>query len=211
MSTSRLSNRLSPSSVYRLLSTVISAPRLSNHPWSTTLTTLLLLLLDTRYSIMKNQCQREFNCSVQFSIHHLTILFIYHPEPTANLQGINHWLWLLWLTWCLHSCLSGLSAVCSCMYVWMNEWMYVCNVCMYVCMYVSKYVQYVCMYVLYCTVLYCTVLYCTVLYCTVLYCMYVCTYGSVMISGSDVVISEKVIQWYTVYRWALYNNNYNYK
>ena len=57
---------------------------------------------------------------------------------------------------------------------------------MYVCMYVSKYVQYVCMY--------CTVLYCTVLYCTVLYCMYVCTYGSVMISGSDVVISEKVIQ-----------------
>ena len=154
MSTSRLSNRLSPSSVYRLLSTVISAPRLSNHPWSTTLTTLLLL--DTRYSIMKNQCQREFNCSVQFSIHHLTILFIYHPEPTANLQGINHWLWLLWLTWCLHSCLSGLSAVCSCMYEWMNECMYV----MYVCMYVSKYVQYVCMY-------------CTVLYCTVLYCMYV--------------------------------------
>ena len=77
----------------------------------------------------------------------------------------------------------------------MNECMYV----MYVCMYVSKYVQYVCMYctVLYCTVLYCTVLYCTVLYCTVLYCtvcMYVCTYGSVMISGSDVVISEKVIQ-----------------
>ena len=56
----------------------------------------------------------------------------------------------------------------------MNECMYV----MYVCMYVSKYVQYVCMY-------------CTVLYCTVLY---VCTYGSVMISGSDVVISEKVIQ-----------------
>ena len=98
---------------------------------------------------MKNQCQREFNCSVQFSIHHLTILFIYHPEPTANLQGINHWLWLLWLTVCLHSYLSGL---CIYVYVYVLCMYYVCCMyvtnckCVYVCMtqwtppqYVSEY------------------------------------------------------------------------